>query len=250
MKIYISLAAALLWCSPLFAQPAVVRVCTGFSFSNQSSASLTISPTPGDNIQVGVGIYNNGGTVSTVKLSNGTACTEDKTVSPGSTAEPIYLFTCPNVPSGITGINVTFAASVGNAMGECAEVSGEATSSWVDVAGTGNYNTTASWTTGPVSTGNASDIVWGYLYDEDPGTLTSTSPWTTAVTTTDSSNEQADILTYQVVSSTGSYNPSGGGGNSDSGGLTVAYEAVPAVSYSGSQFGGKASFGGKAVLGP
>lgn len=134
-----------------------------------------------------------------------------------------------NPPRGGSGISVTCATGAGSSVvatfaAGTNQISLEGcyvtglTNNAVDVMdNTGaSFPTGTSWHSGSMTTGNANDVVFGYvLAANNVDTFAATSPWVLGNTATIQSTYSAAIV-YQIVSSTGSYQPTGTGSTSNS----------------------------------
>lgn len=134
------------------------------------------------------------------------------------------LFYLVNTPSGVTSVVCHSNTSTPNVLiGIVEEFSGVATSSVVDGtqqnATTRGFSNPATWTTPTITTTNAADLLIQANADGNSTTYTASTGWTLP-TGGQSSNafHRNSALQYRIVSSTGTYAPTGSftvGGNSN-----------------------------------
>jgi hypothetical protein len=116
-------------------------------------------------------------------------------------------------PSGLASgstLTVTYSANA-FARGVCgAYFTGVQTSSWEDAAGAGSNGTSNPWSGGAVSTATADTVVVGAAWiDFRTTTSTPLGSFSEAVDVNDAAQNNTMTMAYQIVSSTGSYTPSG-----------------------------------------
>ncbi len=226
-----ALLVALLACGGLNAQSLFVQTAHG-NCSGAASCTLSISPASGDTLLVQVQIgYWQTTAISSVKRSDGTACTEDAYLDQSSINAHMAWFRCVNVPSGITGVTATLTGtpSYGGAI-FAEEVSGALLpSSPLDTASTSFTVTNfgSAWSAGPVTT-TSSDIVFGMAAQNGYSSAMTGSPSWPAFLTNYTGGTSA-ILVYQQESSAGTYTPAGGtvSGGISAYAMAVAYKYNP-----------------------
>ena len=180
------------------------------SMPNSGGATLTVTvaPTAGNTLLVQV-FVNTSTSGTTVKTSDNTACASDNAVRVGTSAEWSYFWRCPNVASGITGVIVTPPTQV-KTMAFVQEINaGDIPSSPIDVKDTtGQKLSSTTWQTGSMVTTNANDVVLGFGCAAYAGyTITVTAPDTQLDVL--GANAMYCIVSQHVVSSTGTYQPTG-----------------------------------------
>lgn len=145
-----------------------------------------------------------------------------------------------SAPAGIasgTTITVTYAGATTSRAVSGFSFTGVDTSSPVDGTPASQTGTTVAWTSGAVTTANATDVVIGLnmLDDFDDTTSTPTAGWTEVPATAGDFNTvtNGDSFTavYQIVASTGTYTPGGTWaiGGTATVGVAVAYKAGAGV---------------------
>lgn len=198
-------------CGTAFTQAAPVVRSAWVGGGSNTGTAITVAPSAGDTLIVGVATYTSGCSTTGVKDNNGISLVQDSqsTAMNGSgTASSMAFFRETNV-STVTSVTPTFSASCAWYL-TVAAVENLITSP-VDVMDTTGHETTSgtTWTGDSVTTTNANDIVFGLAYiGYSPQTLGASSPWTAAVAA-HGTNNQGVVLVYQVESATGSYAPKG-----------------------------------------
>jgi hypothetical protein len=148
------------------------------------------------------------------------------------TGERTVMASLPNIAGGQTTVTVNSdGATIYWAI--CAEFSGIATTSPLDVAGTADSGSSGTtWSANSISTQNANDLIIGLGGDHtSAATLTAGTGYSLVATYQNSTSAKSGILVYEIVSSTGSYTPNGGGvvsGDSWAG-VASSYEGAAAA---------------------
>jgi hypothetical protein len=203
--------------------PSHAAISVGTSWNNSNATgtvTVTASPTNGDTLWVGCGFVGVGATITSFVDNNSAALTQDYFLRAGSN-NTVLAYHESNV-SGVTSITLTLNAGV---TVECIaiDISGLTNSSPLDVAAVAaSENNNTPYTSGSITTSNASDIVIGIAFHGSGAYfLTSSAPWTAVA-----GKSEATAL-YQIVSSTGAYNPAGVNGSAATlDGGTSSYKAL------------------------
>jgi hypothetical protein len=176
--------------------------------------TLSVSPTVGDTLIAVIGYDRNPGgtaqTISSVKDNNGNSFTLDNgpinIQSNNGQNNTVSYYRLSHIGT-VTSVIVILTPD--NVNPQCvvavADVSG-LTGSPVDAVDStgGSEPNLSAWKTGNLVTTNANDILFGFAFAPSTPSLTCTSPYLLAV-----SDSYPSVLCYEVVSSTGTYNPAG-----------------------------------------
>lgn len=175
--------------------------------ANAATATVNITPTNGNTLIAFVNGYLHPPTITSVADQASHAFTADGTLVQPATPGSLQMFHLSAV-SGVTSVTVTWSTSQYQILEVC-EVSGLTGSTGVaDTTGTANASG-ATWTSPALTVANA--IVFGMDYIPDVTTTrTCAAPWTKATDLNDSVVGQSAIVCYQVVSTSASYQPTGG----------------------------------------
>jgi hypothetical protein len=216
-----------------------VAIALGSSLgSNKSKVSSTTivlttaaSVAAGGFIVVGVGYFHASATVSL--SGGGLTWATDKTGNNGSVRSSVFSAQAPAGLASGTAITATFSVAV-NVQGIGGySFSGIATSAPLDATASATPTAGTAWNCGGVATLNASDIVLGWAMGDaaTATTSTATGPFAELLDFAETTGGgETWTLVYQIVSSTGTYTPSGTWALSQTNvGLGVAYMDAASV---------------------
>lgn len=174
------------------------------SFSG-TSATVSIAAPNGSLVVVGVGTILNANFTS-LKDNLGNNLTADTTTWVNSDVKMFH-----EVSTGITGVTATFAAGTNQISVEACYATGLTTNAAdvIDQTGHSSAGAAATFTSGAMTTTNASDVVFGFVYAaSNTTTVAATSPWLLGDTHSTAGSYSAAIV-YQIVAATGTYTPAG-----------------------------------------
>lgn len=202
----------ILWLVPILCLCGFVHgqafVAAGVCFSGGATCNVTLSPTAGyvagQTIACFVGSNTFAGNVLSCTDTNSDTFVCGTVQANGTTEQGVMCIATAGTTNASGVVTPTVTQTANNMQGAAAVFSGGYTV--VDQSNCGaNFTTTASATSGPCTTGTASEIlVGGFGLSAGTGSgITASGSWTLADSPTGITNSAAEV--YQIVSSTGSY---------------------------------------------
>ena len=206
---------------------------TNYSAASSSTIALTTTGAVASGGFIVLGVYwftYNNVTLNSVSGGSLTWTVDKQFQSGGSVNAALVSAQAPSGLASSTSITATFSSSIPTFKGICgASWTGVATPTVIDGTPGTSSGSAAAWTAGSISTSNANDLVVGACTGDASGSFSSTPTggWTENNDFSDSTDGDSGTQVYQIVSSTGAYNPGGTWSTSVSfSGVSVAYQAA------------------------